>query len=188
VITISHVKLRSLMRSLSVADERSGLLNRNAYVDYLLAECNRALTQRTPMTVLLVRFGDESTLRELGPDAVNHFVREAGQAIAGHLRQNDVAFRYDQSTLALLMPDTKGKDGFFVVEKIRRLVGSVKSGQQDLFPVTAGMAGAVLQGQIDAVDSVTELINRVEAALESALRDGGNTSRLLSAAPEPQPV
>src|SRR5580700_3184106 len=42
VMSVNHTRLRSLVRSLAVADEKTGLLNRGAYIDCLLVESNRA--------------------------------------------------------------------------------------------------------------------------------------------------
>ncbi len=179
-IAISHVKLRSLMKTLAVADEGSGLLNRGSYLNALLSECGRAQKQRTPLSVLLLQFGRESqAARELEEAVVQPYVQEAAQVIMGYLRQNAIAIRYDTTTLALVLPDTKGKDTFFVVDKMRKMIGGVKMAGGDGLPMTAGIAEAFLEGDIDPVDSVTELINRLEQALEGAQGEGGGASKLL---------
>jgi diguanylate cyclase (GGDEF)-like protein len=190
VNTVSHVKLRSLMRSLAVHDERSGLLNRNSYISCLLAECERAQKQCMPLSVILFGFGHgQQAIRERGQPAVEALVSEAARALVGHLRQNDVAVRYDVGSVALVLPDTAGKDGVMVVEKLRKVLAASKPAGQEPLPVAAGVAEAVLQGQIDPVDSVTEIINRVELALEAAEQEGDSATKLLSpmaqqAAPE----
>ena len=179
-IATSHVKLRSLMKTLAVADEESGLLNRSSYLNCLLSECGRAQKQRAPLSVLLLQFGRGlQTVRELGDEVVQPYVQEAAQVVISHLRQNDIAVRYDTTTLALVLPDTKGKDVSFVVDKMRKMVSGVKISGQDGLPMTAGIAQAVLEGDIDPVDSVTELINRLEQALEGAQGEGGGTSKLV---------
>jgi hypothetical protein len=43
----------------------------------------------------------------------------------------------------------------------------------------AGAAEAVRQGQIDPVDSITEVINRVELALEAAQQEGDSVTKFL---------
>jgi len=53
----------------------------------------------------------------------------------------------------------------------------------------AGIAEAVLQGRIDLIDSVTEVINRIELALEAAEQEGDSATKFLppmaqQAAPE----
>ena len=41
--------------------------------------------------------------------------------------------------------------------------------------MTAGVAETVQEGEMDTADIVTELINRVEGALEAAQSNGGST-------------
>ena len=51
VMSVNHTRLRSLVRSLAVADEKTGLLNRGAYIDCLLVESNRARAQNTAISL-----------------------------------------------------------------------------------------------------------------------------------------
>ena len=51
--------------------------------------------------------------------------------------------------------------------------------------MTVGIAEAVLQPKFDAVDIVTEVINRVENALEVAKSEGGNKAHSLAANLQP---
>jgi hypothetical protein len=48
-------------------------------------------------------------------------------------------------------------------------------------PFTYGVVEPIRDPATDAVDSVTELINRAEQALEAAHKAGGNTGKLLAA-------
>jgi diguanylate cyclase (GGDEF)-like protein len=181
VMASSHVKLRTLMKSLAVTDERTGMLTRGAYIDCLLAEATRLQQQGGGMCVALVQFGRGSQLaKESGEDALRKFMDEAGLAVSSHLRQNDIAIKYDSTTLALVMPGTKGSDGMQVMEKIRRIVGGVKISER-VPPFTYGVVEPVVDAATDAVDSVTELINRAEKALEEAHKEGGNGGKLLAA-------
>jgi GGDEF domain-containing protein len=181
VMASSHVKLRTLMKSLAVTDERTGMLTRGAYIDCLLAETSRVQQQGGGMCVALLQFGRGNQLaKESGEDSLRKFMDEAGLAVASHLRQNDMAIKYDSTTLALVMPGTKGTDGMQVMEKMRRIVGSVKIAER-VPPFTYGVVEPVTDEQTDAVDSVTELINRAEQALEAAHQEGGNGGKLLAA-------
>lgn len=184
VITSAHVKLRSLMKSLSLSEDQSGLLSRDSYLTCLLNECGRAVKQNAALSVMLLQFGPRPSgylpQREQVDEALETYIRDAVQLIAGHFRQNDIAVRYDPTTVALVMPDTKGKDTFFVVDKFRRMIGALKPASGDAPPpLTIGIAEALSNGNTDVVDNVTELINRVEDALDAAHEDGGATSKLL---------
>ncbi len=182
-MAISHVKLRGLMKSLAVTDERTGMLNRGSYVDCLLAETARATKQGGTLSVALLQFGRGAQfVREAGQDNIKKFIEEVGQAMTSHLRPNDVAIRYDSTTLALVMPDTKGQEAMLVMDKLRKLVGGIRLGEKPSPPMSFGVAEPILGNGTEPVDSVTELINRVEDALEGAYKDGVGMGKLLSPA------
>ena len=61
----------------------------------------------------------------------------------------------------------------------------VVRGSDRVAPMTVGIAEAVLQPKFDAVDIVTEVINRVENALEVAKSEGGNKAHSLAANLQP---
>ena len=62
VLSVTHTRLRSLVRTLAVADEKTGLLSRGAYIDCLLSESNRARTHGTPLSLLLIEIDRGSEL------------------------------------------------------------------------------------------------------------------------------
>jgi hypothetical protein len=68
------------------------------------------------------------------------------------------------------------------VEKMRKVLSPVKVPGTDRIPVmSVGIAEAVLQEKFDAVDIVTEVINRVEGALEVAKKGDANRVKALQA-------
>jgi GGDEF domain-containing protein len=90
--------------------------------------------------------------------------------IAANIRQNDLAFRYDKTTLAVVLGETGEKEALMAVEKLRKLLGEIKvPGKDQSVPFAAGLAQAVMRQQYDPVDIVTEIINRAEHALEAAV-------------------
>jgi tetratricopeptide (TPR) repeat protein len=172
VIALNNAGLRRLVKSLSVTDEQSGLMKRASYLDLLMAETRRASQQSTPLTVVLMQFGKSSSLiKENGEKAVEAAMQQIGQIIAANIRQNDLAFSYEMSTVALVLGETSEKEGLMAVEKLRRLVAEVRISEKP-FTVCAGVAEAVVRQQFDAVDVVTEVINRVELALDMAIAQG----------------
>jgi len=190
VLAVSNVRLRTLMKTLAVTDEKSGLLKRPSYLDVLLSEVRRSLQQKTPLTLMLLHFGKASAMvKELGEAAVENLMQQIGQSLASHIRQNDVAIRYDLTTIALVLADTTEKNAFLVVDKMRKVLAPVKiPGTERTPPISAGIAEAVLQERFDAVDMVTEVINRVESALEIARAEGGNKAHSLAPVVQPNAV
>jgi len=73
-----------------------------------------------------------------------------------------------------------------VADKMRKVLTPTKvPGSDKSPPMTVGIAEAVLQQQFDSVDIVTEIINRVENALEIARAEGGNKAHSLAAVLQP---
>ena len=65
------------------------------------------------------------------------------------------------------------KEAVLAVEKLRKLLSSVHMPDTtDSISIGAGIAEAVVRAQYDSVDIVTEVINRVELALDMALAQG----------------
>src|SRR5262249_3927396 len=102
VLAVSNARLRSLMKTLAITDEKSGLLKRASYLDVLLSEVRRSMQQKSPLTVMLLHFGKASSLlKEIGEGQVEKLMQQVSQALTSHIRQNDVAVRYDITSVAL---------------------------------------------------------------------------------------
>jgi tetratricopeptide (TPR) repeat protein/GGDEF domain-containing protein len=181
VIALNNAGLRRLVKSLSVTDEESGLLKRASYLDLLMAETRRAVQQSTPVTVALMQFGKSSAmLKEHGEKAVEAAMQKIGQIFAANIRQNDLAFRYEMTTIALVLGETAEKEGLMAVEKLRKLLADVKL-SDEILPFSAGLAEAVIRQQFDPADIVTEVINRADMALDTAVAQG--MGRIINLAP-----
>jgi GGDEF domain-containing protein len=102
--------LRRLVKNLSVTEEKSGLLKRSSYLDLLLAESKRAAQNASPLSVLLLQFGRSAALiKEYGEAAVESAMEKIGQQFAANIRTNDLAFRYDTTTIAQSFSGTQRK-------------------------------------------------------------------------------
>ena len=182
-IALNNAGLRRLVKNLSVTDENSGLLKRASYLDLLLGEVRRASQQATPVSVLLLRFGDRATIaKEQGEAAADDLMQRLGQLVAANVRQNDLAFRYAGNAIAIILGESGESEGLRVVEKMRRLIGTAIGEKQIASSFNAGVAEAVVRQQFDPVDIVTEVINRVEHALEKSVAEGPGKSLALAAA------
>jgi GGDEF domain-containing protein/tetratricopeptide (TPR) repeat protein len=181
VIALNNAGLRRLVKSLSVTDEQSGLLKRASYLDLLMAETRRAMQQSTPVTIGLMQFGKSSAMmKEHGEKAVEAAMQKIGQIFAANIRQNDLAFRYEMTTIALVLGETGEKEALLAVEKLRKLLAEVKL-SDELLSFSAGLAEAVIRQQFDPVDIVTEVINRADMALDMAISQG--LGRIVNLAP-----
>jgi len=184
MIALNNAGLRRLVKNLSVTDERSGLLKRASYLDLLQAEIRRGLQQGTAVTVLLMKFGRRSALiKEHGEQALETVMDQIGQLFSANIRTNDLAFRYETTTVALILGDTGEKEALLAVEKLRRLLAEVRyPGKDQSVEFGAGLAQAVMRQHFDPVDIVTEVVNRADQAVEQAAALGAG--KVMSLAPQ----
>jgi diguanylate cyclase (GGDEF)-like protein len=189
VIALNNAGLRRLVKNLSVTEEKSGLLKRGSYLDLLLAESKRAVQNSAALSVLLLQFGRSVALvKEYGEAAVETAMDKIGQQFAANIRTNDLAFRYDTTTIALILGDTAEKEAMMAIEKLRKIIAGVhlpaKDGSEKghAMEFSAGLAEAVVRESYDPVDIVTEVINRAEHALATALAQGPGKVVVLGAA------
>jgi diguanylate cyclase (GGDEF)-like protein len=173
-LAVTNAKLRSLVRNLAVTEEASGLLKRSSYLDMLLSEVRRAHTQKSMLTVMLLQFGRAGEMiRHYGESGVESMMRDAGQLITSHIRQHDIALRYDKTTIALLLAQTNERNGQLVAVKLRGVMQAARlPGSDDPPTMAIGFAEAAVNPAYDAVDIVTEVINRAESALDAAVKQG----------------
>ncbi len=184
LIALNNAGLRRLVKNLSVTDEKSGLLKRASYLDLLQAEIRRGLQQGTAVTVLLMQFGRRGVLlKEYGEQALTAVMEQVGQMVSANIRTNDLAFRYEATTVALVLGDTGEEEAVLAVEKLKRLLADVRfPGKNEGVEFSAGLAQAVMRQHFDPVDIVTEVANRADHALELAVAQGAG--QIVSQAPQ----
>jgi diguanylate cyclase (GGDEF)-like protein len=177
LMSVSHTRLRSLVRRMGVSDERSGLLSRSSYQSCLLTEADRSRTQGTPLalTILQIDRGAE-LLRQHGESPVERFLEQLARSLQPIVRQNDVAVKYTSWSLAFILPDTTLAGAQNLADKLRRAASGLRP-PWDATQITlsAGIVQAVAKADFDSEDIVTDLINRAEFSIEEARKQGGDT-------------
>jgi len=177
LMSVSHTRLRSLVRRMGVSDERSGLLSRSSYVSCLLTEADRARTQGTPLalTVLQIDRGAE-ILRQQGEATLERFLEQLARSLQPIVRQNDVAVKYTSWSLAFILPDTTLAGAQNLADKLRRAASGLRPPWDSTsITLSAGIVEAVPKQDYDSEDIVTDLINRAEFSIEEARKRGGDT-------------
>jgi len=176
LIGVNHTKLRSLMRTLAVADEKTGLLGRGSYQDCLLSEANRSKSQSTPLSLVILSMDKGmELLRQHGEPQFDRHMEQLARALQATVRQNDLAVKYTSWALAFILPDTKLADALLLAEKLRKVSGNVQPPWNQSQPsLSASVVEAVSRPEYDAEDIITDLINRAEFGLEEARKKGGD--------------
>ena len=184
VMSVNHTRLRSLVRSLAVADEKTGLLSRGSYIDCLLVEANRSRAQNTALSLVILHLdhGNE-ILRQHGDAAVDRYMEQVAKTLASTIRQTDIAVKYTAWSLAFILPDTKLDNAQILAEKLKKAGVGVKPswGGKDL-TLSAIVAEASSRPSDETEDRVTEWINRAEYGLEE-LRQGAGGALVALATP-----
>jgi diguanylate cyclase (GGDEF)-like protein len=176
LMAVNHSKLRSLMRTLAVADEKTGLLSPASYLDCLLAETARAKVQSTSLSVVILQVDKAREMaRQYGEEQIEGYMEQLSRALLTGVRQTDIAVKYQGWSVAFIMPDTSGAMALPLAEKLRRLGASVKPPwNTSSITLSAAVAEAGIEGPIENEDIVTLLVNRAESALDEARKRGGD--------------
>jgi diguanylate cyclase (GGDEF)-like protein len=177
LMSVSHTRLRSLVRRMGVSDERSGLLSRSSYQSCLLTEADRARSQGTPLALAILQIDrGAEILRQQGESPLERFLEQLARSLQPIVRQNDVAVKYTSWSLAFILPDTTLAGAQNLADKLRRAASGLRP-PWDATQITlsAGIVEAVPKHEFDSEDIVTDLINRAEFSIEEARKRGGDT-------------
>ncbi len=175
LMCVHHTRLRTLVRTLAVADEKTGLLARGSYIDCLLHESQRARTQGVPLALALLQIdGGPELLRLQGEGPFDRYMEQLGKSVQAIVRQTDLAIKYTSWALAVVLPDTPLTGAQTFAEKLKRVAGGLRPPWDGGLTMSVAVAEAVAHQDYDNEDIVTDLINRVEAGLEEARKRGGN--------------
>jgi diguanylate cyclase (GGDEF)-like protein len=176
MMSVSHTRLRSLVRRMGVSDERTGLLSRSSYVGCLLNEADRARTQGTPLSLAVLQIDrGADMLRQQGEMPLEKFLEQLSRSLQPIVRQNDMAVKYTSWALAFILPDTNLSGAQNLVDKLKRAATGVRPPWDSTqITLSAGVVEAAARQEYDSEDIVTDLINRAELSVEEARKCGGD--------------
>ena len=177
LMSVSHTRLRSLVRRMGVSDERTGLLSRSSYQSCLLTEADRARTQGTPLALAILQIDrGAEILRQQGESPLEKFLEQLARSLEPIVRQNDVAVKYTSWSLAFILPDTTLQGAQNLADKLRRAATGLRPPWDSTsITLSAGIVEAVAKQEFESEDIVTDLINRAEFSVEEARKKGGDT-------------
>ena len=183
LMSVSHTRLRSLVRRMGVSDERTGLLSRSSYQSCLLNEADRARTQGTPLALAILQIDrGADILRAQGESPMERFLEQLARSLQPIVRQNDVAVKYTSWSLAFILPDTTLAGAQNLADKLRRAASGLRPPWDSTsITLSAGIVEAVAKPDYDSEDIVTDLINRAEFSVEEARKKGGDTVIVMEA-------
>jgi len=112
-------------------------------------------------------------MKSLGDAGVQRFLQQVSKVLTPTLRQNDISIRYSPLSVVVVFPDTALPQAGLAVEKVRKVLAQVRVNGSEPTNFCAAVCDVPLGPNFDAVDGVTEVINRLEASLDRAHKEGG---------------
>lgn len=154
------------LRDVADTDSLTGLGNRrklDAEIERLLREYRQ---QRTPFSLLVLDIDHFKAYNDAyGHQAGDDALREIGRLLRVALRPRDIAVRYGGEEFVLLVHGVRMPQLPVIAE---RILQTIRDNQWPLVPITASIGGAEVCG----ADSATTLLQRADASLYGAKRNG----------------
>jgi two-component system cell cycle response regulator len=160
--------------ALAVTDPLTGLFNRRYMASHLESTLNRAAETGKPASVMVLDIDFFKAVNDsLGHGAGDAVLREFAARIGRNIRGFDLACRYGGEEFVVVMPDTDGKTGCMVAERLRRAMAAEQFdvGTSPPIDLTVSIGVAACRGPDETPDA---LIERADKALYTAKREGRN--------------
>lgn len=101
-----QIKTQRLLQAVGI-DKCTGFFNHQQFQKHLSLEIDRAQATERPLSILLVELHQyPEMLKEFGKQPAQEFLEDASHICRLNCRIGDSAYRYDQQTFLLLMPNT----------------------------------------------------------------------------------
>jgi diguanylate cyclase (GGDEF)-like protein len=168
------LKLSAQLDELSSTDLLTGLPNRRALTEFLVAEHSRRARHGRPYSII---YGDVDNFKRIndtyGHDAGDAVLQAVAQRMRSNLRDADIVGRWGGEEFLIVLPEADETKAWDVAERLRAEV-SVLEIQFDIEKVRITMSFGVETVTSDG--RVEEFISRADKKLLTAKRTGKNRS------------
>jgi diguanylate cyclase (GGDEF)-like protein len=168
LITVKSV-VQELIDTQSKIDQRTGLPNQKAFFASAESELARFKRYRNIFSVIMAEL-DRLKPEHDTPDVVDRIMKYVGESIIKELRVLDVVARWDDKSLAILLPETHLNGAVVVAKKIKALTETLKMGVKG-GPARIAFSFGVVENDASSVENT---IRQVCYYLNAAKRAGGN--------------
>ena len=163
------------VRKEAMTDGLTGLSNRKAF-DRQIRDCvEEANEHKNPVVLMMLDIDYFKTFNDaFGHQVGDQVLRLVARTLTDNVKGRDIAARYGGEEFAIILPETNLQSGLKVAEILRRLVESKevvnKTNQETLGRITLSVGVA----EYKTGESISEFIERADAALYQAKRAGRN--------------
>ncbi|MGA9669506.1 MAG: diguanylate cyclase [Terracidiphilus sp.] len=161
-------------------DHLTGLANRHAFDKALAREWKRTLRGRSEISLLLLEIDHFEGFSNLyGQQAADDCLRNVADAVAGALRATDIAARYSEEKIAIILPSTAISGALEVAEKIRSAVDALRIAHEGnpersvWLTISIGAAAALAQHD-GTFNMPASLLDAADSAVHKATSEGRN--------------
>ncbi|MBF0611678.1 MAG: diguanylate cyclase [Magnetococcales bacterium] len=154
---------------ISQTDALTGLFNRRFFDEAIQLEMERADRYNRPLSFIMVDLDHFKQVNDTyGHPVGDQVLRELAQVLRQSVRKSDMVFRYGGEEFAILLPEATLEGVTSLGEKVRQAIENHQFA--GVGHKTASLGATVLASG----DTVETLIQRADAALYSAKRNGRN--------------
>ncbi|MBI9075398.1 MAG: diguanylate cyclase [Desulfatibacillum sp.] len=178
-----RAKLLDKLQELAVTDGLTKLFNSRYFYEMLEVEVRRSRRYGRPLSLLLFDIDKFKNFNDTyGHIEGDRALARIGRSVRESIRGTDTAFRYGGEEFTVLMPET-GEDeaigvGQRVCDEVRDLV-HMANGEEVHLTISVGVTQA-LPGE-----DLSDLVKRVDQAMYTAKRAGGDKVATISGAGKP---
>jgi diguanylate cyclase (GGDEF)-like protein len=178
-IGVRNVQLYLDACELSLRDGLTGCFNRGHALQALDSELRRSKRSGHPLSIVMFDLDSFKTVNDqLGHVRGDDLLRQVGALLPRVTRSSDVRCRYGGDEFLIILPDTPLIGAAQVAESLRREITTLESGSgEERIAVTASLG---VTAAISGETNVTNFIDRADAALYEAKRQGRNRFCVIS--------
>jgi len=172
-------RVNSQLERLSQTDRLTGLLNRGAWENLLVAEFERYRRYRHECALIMFDIDHFKNVNDTwGHQAGDEVIRTTAKILRDNLRQTDIGGRYGGEEFGAILPETTTRGAALFCERVRQEIESrtVETTAGDIhFTVSLGIAPLD-----DSLTSYTHWLENSDRALYRAKENGRNQVRIFS--------
>ncbi|MBS0194429.1 MAG: diguanylate cyclase [Proteobacteria bacterium] len=159
---------------LATVDEATGLLNRQALLERLDIEVERARRFGAPLSLAVLDIDRFETIDDpAGHDMRDTVLHNVGAAVRDELRQVDIAGRVGAGAFCIVLPGTPLPGGLTLADALRQEIESIAHVRGERSTTTTASLGVVALDEAHGEDAIA-LLQAADDALARARRAGGN--------------
>jgi diguanylate cyclase len=180
-LTSSKSEISNLQQSLeairteSLTDPLTGLGNRKYFDRMIETEVQNALASGEPLSLLLLDIDHFKSFNDsYGHLTGDQVLRLVGLSLKQSIKGQDITARYGGEEFAVVLPNTALRQALTVADHIRRAVMAKELKKKSTGEILGRVTISVGVSMLKADDNTDDLIERADACLYAAKRNGRN--------------